>query len=40
MIYDEKLEIVSLFDEMGVDIIEVGFFIVFEGDFCVVFEIV
>lgn len=40
MIYDEKLEIVVFLDDMGVDIIEVGFFIVFEGDFCVVIEIV
>lgn len=40
MIYEEKFEIVEMFDDMGVDIIEVGFLIVFEGDFCVVFEIV
>lgn len=40
MIYVEKLEIVGMLDEMGVDVIEVGFFIVLEGDFVVVSEIV
>jgi 2-isopropylmalate synthase len=39
MSHDEKLEIASLLDEMGVDIIEAGFPIASEGDFAAVSEI-
>ncbi len=39
MSHDEKLEIASLLDEMGVDIIEAGFPIASEGDFRAVSEI-
>ncbi|MDF1871773.1 2-isopropylmalate synthase [Vannielia sp.] len=39
MSHDEKLEIASLLDEMGVDIIEAGFPIASEGDFAAVNEI-
>jgi 2-isopropylmalate synthase len=39
MTHDEKLEIASLLDEMGVDIIEAGFPIASEGDFRAVSEI-
>jgi 2-isopropylmalate synthase len=39
MSHDEKLEIASLLDEMGVDIIEAGFPIASEGDFNAVSEI-
>ncbi|MBO6777089.1 MAG: 2-isopropylmalate synthase [Marinibacterium sp.] len=39
MTHDEKLEIASLLDEMGVDIIEAGFPIASEGDFKAVSEI-
>ena len=39
MTHDEKLEIASLLDEMGVDIIEAGFPIASEGDFAAVSEI-
>ena len=39
MSHDEKLEIASLLDEMGVDIIEAGFPIASDGDFAAVSEI-
>ena len=39
MTHDEKLEIASLLDEMGVDVIEAGFPIASEGDFAAVTEI-
>jgi 2-isopropylmalate synthase len=39
MTHDEKLEIASLLDEMGVDVIEAGFPIASEGDFAAVAEI-
>ena len=39
MTHAEKLEIAQLLDEMGVDIIEAGFPIASEGDFCAVSEI-
>lgn len=39
MTHDEKLEIASLLDEMGVDVIEAGFPIASEGDFEAVAEI-
>ncbi|MGR3500731.1 2-isopropylmalate synthase [Pseudaestuariivita sp.] len=39
MSHDEKLEIASLLDEMGVDIIEAGFPIASDGDFRAVSEI-
>ncbi len=39
MSHNEKLEIASLLDEMGVDIIEAGFPIASEGDFTAVSEI-
>ncbi|GIT90785.1 2-isopropylmalate synthase [Jannaschia pagri] len=39
MTHDEKLEIASMLDEMGVDIIEAGFPIASEGDFAAVSEI-
>jgi 2-isopropylmalate synthase len=39
MTHDEKLEIASLLDEMGVDVIEAGFPIASEGDFNAVSEI-
>ncbi len=39
MTHEEKLEIASLLDEMGVDIIEAGFPIASEGDFTAVSEI-
>ena len=39
MTHEEKLEIASLLDEMGVDIIEAGFPIASEGDFRAVSEI-
>ncbi|MEO0694222.1 MAG: 2-isopropylmalate synthase, partial [Pseudomonadota bacterium] len=39
MTHDEKLEIASLLDEMGVDIIEAGFPIASDGDFQAVSEI-
>ncbi|MEZ5776098.1 MAG: 2-isopropylmalate synthase [Hyphomicrobiaceae bacterium] len=39
MTFEEKLEIASLLDEMGVDIIEAGFPIASEGDFEAVSEI-
>ena len=39
MSHAEKLEIAELLDEMGVDIIEAGFPIAFEGDFQDVSEI-
>jgi 2-isopropylmalate synthase len=39
MTHDEKLEVASLLDEMGVDIIEAGFPIASEGDFAAVHEI-
>ncbi len=39
MTHEEKLEIASLLDEMGVDIIEAGFPIASEGDFAAVSEI-
>ncbi|MEM9476194.1 MAG: 2-isopropylmalate synthase [Pseudomonadota bacterium] len=39
MTHDEKLEIASLLDEMGVDIIEAGFPIASDGDFEAVSEI-
>jgi len=39
MTHDEKLEIASLLDEMGVDVIEAGFPIASEGDFEAVSEI-
>ena len=39
MTHEEKLEIASLLDEMGVDIIEAGFPIASEGDFAAVTEI-
>ena len=39
MTHDEKLEIASLLDEMGVDVIEAGFPIASEGDFAAVSEI-
>lgn len=39
MTYAEKLEIASLLDDMGVDIIEAGFPIASEGDFAAVSEI-
>ena len=39
MSHSEKLEIASLLDEMGVDIIEAGFPIASEGDFAAVSEI-
>ena len=39
MSHNEKLEIASLLDEMGVDIIEAGFPIASEGDFAAVSEI-
>src|SRR5690606_31489038 len=39
MTHAEKLEIASLLDEMGVDIIEAGFPIASEGDFQAVSEI-
>jgi len=39
MTHDEKLEIASLLDEMGVDVIEAGFPIASEGDFKAVSEI-
>ena len=39
MTHDEKLEIATLLDEMGVDIIEAGFPIASEGDFAAVSEI-
>lgn len=39
MTHDEKLEIASLLDEMGVDVIEAGFPIASEGDFNAVAEI-
>ncbi|WP_435141211.1 2-isopropylmalate synthase [Pseudopelagicola sp. nBUS_19] len=39
MTHDEKLEIASMLDEMGVDIIEAGFPIASEGDFRAVREI-
>ncbi len=39
MTHDEKLEIASMLDEMGVDIIEAGFPIASEGDFQAVSEI-
>lgn len=39
MSHDEKLEIATLLDEMGVDIIEAGFPIASEGDFNAVSEI-
>ena len=39
MTHDEKLEIATLLDEMGVDIIEAGFPIASEGDFLAVSEI-
>ena len=39
MSHDEKLEIASLLDEMGVDIIEAGFPIASEADFAAVSEI-
>ncbi len=39
MTHAEKLEIASLLDEMGVDIIEAGFPIASEGDFNAVSEI-
>ena len=39
MTHDEKLEIASLLDEMGVDVIEAGFPIASEGDFQAVSEI-
>ena len=39
MSHNEKLEIASLLDEMGVDIIEAGFPIASDGDFAAVSEI-
>ena len=39
MTHDEKLEIASMLDEMGVDIIEAGFPIASEGDFAAVRDI-
>src|SRR5215204_7773106 len=39
MTHDEKLEVASLLDDMGVDIIEAGFPIASEGDFAAVHEI-
>ena len=39
MTHEEKLEIATLLDEMGVDIIEAGFPIASEGDFAAVSEI-
>lgn len=39
MTHDEKLEIATLLDEMGVDIIEAGFPIASEGDFAAVSDI-
>ncbi|MCF6316702.1 MAG: 2-isopropylmalate synthase [Marinosulfonomonas sp.] len=39
MTHDEKLEIASLLDEMGVDVIEAGFPIASEGDFEAVKEV-
>jgi 2-isopropylmalate synthase len=39
MTHEEKLEIASLLDEMGVDVIEAGFPIASEGDFAAVSEI-
>ncbi len=39
MTHDEKLEIASMLDEMGVDIIEAGFPIASDGDFAAVSEI-
>ncbi|WP_347137930.1 2-isopropylmalate synthase [Paracoccus sp. SSK6] len=39
MSHEEKLEIASMLDEMGVDIIEAGFPIASEGDFAAVSEI-
>ncbi|MBE1292553.1 MAG: 2-isopropylmalate synthase [Rhodobacteraceae bacterium] len=39
MTHDEKLEIASMLDDMGVDIIEAGFPIASEGDFAAVSEI-
>ncbi|QYK42759.1 MAG: 2-isopropylmalate synthase [Paracoccaceae bacterium] len=39
MTHDEKLEIATLLDEMGVDVIEAGFPIASEGDFRAVSEI-
>ncbi|MEP5153078.1 2-isopropylmalate synthase [Planktotalea sp.] len=39
MTHDEKLEIASLLDDMGVDVIEAGFPIASEGDFRAVSEI-
>ncbi len=39
MTHDEKLEIASMLDDMGVDIIEAGFPIASEGDFTAVSEI-
>ncbi|HHI71079.1 MAG TPA: 2-isopropylmalate synthase, partial [Rhodobacteraceae bacterium] len=39
MTHDEKLEIATLLDEMGVDVIEAGFPIASEGDFAAVSEI-
>jgi 2-isopropylmalate synthase len=39
MSHDEKLEIATLLDDMGVDIIEAGFPIASDGDFAAVSEI-
>ncbi len=39
MTHEEKLEIATLLDDMGVDIIEAGFPIASEGDFRAVSEI-
>ncbi|MDO5646943.1 2-isopropylmalate synthase [Paracoccus sp. (in: a-proteobacteria)] len=39
MSHDEKLEIASMLDEMGVDVIEAGFPIASEGDFAAVSDI-
>ena len=39
MTHEEKLEVASLLDDMGVDIIEAGFPIASEGDFLAVNEI-
>ena len=39
MTHEEKLEIATLLDEMGVDVIEAGFPIASEGDFAAVSEI-
>src|ERR1051325_1959906 len=39
MTHEEKLEVAELLDDMGVDIIEAGFPIASDGDFCAAQEI-